>query len=101
MAKPSDIDRALGAEITARRERAELTQRDVYTATGIPKNTYQRLEYGERAIYAAEICAIAELLNCRASDLISAAEARVSRGEIPSAGHRAARSVLGSLGYKP
>lgn len=61
----------VGNRVRQHRESARMTQRDLYGPLGMSRPTYIEREKGRRPFTGAEIIAIARILKCQVSDLVS------------------------------
>lgn len=69
--------RAVAAQIRAERAASGKTQREVITASGIPKSTYLRLESGERKADADQLANLSSVFGLRMSVFFQRVEDRV------------------------
>ncbi|WP_280482246.1 helix-turn-helix domain-containing protein [Nocardia cyriacigeorgica] len=98
MANRGELNRALCSEITDRRKRAGLTQKDMFLRAGLDKNVYRRVEYNQHTVSVEELEGLARALGVPADELLRAAQQRRDRdGAAPMS--RAAREWRGALGF--
>jgi transcriptional regulator with XRE-family HTH domain len=69
-----DLNVVLGRVIAERRESLGLTQEQVWTAVGQNRNSYRRLEYGQREVTAELLKQVASVLETHAWSLLQRAE---------------------------
>jgi transcriptional regulator with XRE-family HTH domain len=62
--------RRLGLRIGDARRAARLTQEKVYLQAGIPRNTYQRIEYGQTDPRFSHLVRIAQIVRVPLRDLM-------------------------------
>lgn len=74
--KPNDHSRAVSAQIRAERAAAGKTREQVWTAAGLTRSTYARIEKGTHVVDTAELGSIAGALGLTASELLVLAEQR-------------------------
>ncbi|KZM70787.1 helix-turn-helix domain-containing protein [Nocardia terpenica] len=79
----AELNAAVAYVIKRLRLEAGLTAEDVYLATGLSRNAYNRLEWDERTCNIEQLHAIASIYGLRASDLLHEAEDLVKQGAVP------------------
>ena len=62
----------LGAGIRAVREKAGLSQEALADAAGVDRSHMSRIERGKRNVSFLNICRIADALDCKPSDILTA-----------------------------
>lgn len=62
--------RRLGVRIRDARKAARLTQEEVFLLAGIPRNTYQRIEYGQTDPRFTHLAHIARIVRVPLRDLM-------------------------------
>ncbi|MBF6358082.1 helix-turn-helix transcriptional regulator [Nocardia higoensis] len=74
-----DVNEALGRVVAERREEHGLTQRELWTAADMPKNSYVRLEKNQRDWTVNTLAHVAGILGASGSELLAEAEERAER----------------------
>jgi transcriptional regulator with XRE-family HTH domain len=80
--RPGLLTIAVAQEVRERRKRAELDQEDVWEAAGLKRNTYLRIERGERTPDIEELDSIAEVFGTTQTALIQAAKRLIREGKV-------------------
>ncbi|MBL1072967.1 helix-turn-helix transcriptional regulator [Nocardia sp. 2] len=75
----SDIDRAVGAELSAARARRRLTRPQLSELTGLAVSTIQRFENGERSPDMNQLFALCEALEIPMREFVAMAMRNMER----------------------
>lgn len=86
MAQHGKLNRSVAWVIARRREEAGRTQKEVWTALGISKSSYLRLEWSERAWTVDELDAVCEELGLDSDRVYAEAKALARGGGPPDDG---------------